>query len=76
MTQLSAAFGCRVRWIETAPHTSLTVLEPAITDDVAVVLLLIRWSSHVYGELVHVCKARGRAAGQVGRRVQPEPGRA
>jgi len=22
-------------------------------------LLLIRWSSHVYGELVHVCKARG-----------------
>jgi len=59
VTQLSAAFGCRVRWIETAPHTSLTVLEPAITNDVAVVLLLIRWSSHVYGELVHVCKARG-----------------
>ncbi len=59
VTQLSAAFGCRVQWIETAPHTSLTVIEPAITDDVAVVLLLIRWSSHVYGELVHVCKARG-----------------
>ncbi len=58
VTQLAAAFGCRVRWLETAPHTSLSVLEPAITDDVAVVLLLIRWSSHVYGELVHVCKAR------------------
>ncbi len=59
VAQLSAAFGCRVRWLETAPHTSLSVLEPAITDDVAVVLLLIRWSSHVYGELVHACKARG-----------------
>ncbi len=59
VTQLSNAFDCRVRWLETAPHTSLSVLEPAITDDVAVVLLLIRWSSHVYGELVHICKARG-----------------
>ncbi len=51
VTQLATAFGCRVQWVETAPHTSLSVLEPAITDDVAVVLLLIRWSSHVYGEL-------------------------
>lgn len=57
--QLEAAFGCRVRWVGAAPHTSLTVFEPAITGNVAVVLLLIRWSSHVYGELVHVCKARG-----------------
>lgn len=48
-----------MRWLDAAPHTSLTVFEPAITGDVAVVLLLIRWSSHVYGELVHVCKARG-----------------
>lgn len=56
---LERAFGCRVRWIESAPHTSLSVLSPAITEEVAVVLLLIRWSSHVYGELAHVCKARG-----------------
>ncbi len=56
---LAAAFGCRVRWLETAPHTSLSLLEPAVTESVAVVLLLIRWSSHVYGELAHVCKARG-----------------
>ena len=56
---LERAFGCRVRWLDAAPHTSLTVLEPAITEEVAVVLLLIRWSSHVYGELAHVCKARG-----------------
>jgi hypothetical protein len=57
--QLEAAFGCRVRWLDAAPHTSLSVFEPAITGDMAVVLLLIRWSSHVYGELVHVYKARG-----------------
>jgi len=57
--QLEAAFGCRVRWLESAPHTSLSVFEPAITGEVAVVLLLIRWSSHAYGELVHVCKAQG-----------------
>lgn len=56
---LERAFGCRVRWIESAPHTSLSVFEPAITEDVAVVLLLIRWASHSYGELVHVSKARG-----------------
>ncbi|CAA9291674.1 MAG: hypothetical protein AVDCRST_MAG93-3949 [uncultured Chloroflexia bacterium] len=56
---LERAFGCRVRWLESAPHTSLSVFEPAITGEVAVVLLLIRWSSHAYGELVHVCKARG-----------------
>ena len=56
---LERAFGCRVRWIESAPHTSLSVFEPAITEEVAVVLLLIRWASHSYGELVHVCKARG-----------------
>ena len=45
-------------WLETAPHTSLDVLEPAITGEVAVVLLLIRWSSHVYQELSHACKVR------------------
>ena len=56
---LERAFGCRVRWIESAPHTSLSVFEPAITEEVAVALLLIRWASHSYGELVHVCKARG-----------------
>jgi hypothetical protein len=56
---LERAFGCRVRWLGSAPHTSLSVLSPAITEEVAVVLLLIRWSSHVYGELAHVCKARG-----------------
>lgn len=58
---LERAFGCRVRWLESAPHTSLSVFEPAITEEVAAVLLLIRWSSHVYGELIHVCKARGVA---------------
>ena len=56
---LEWAFGCRVRWIESPPHTSLSVFEPAITKEVAAVLLLIRWASHSYGELVHVCKARG-----------------
>lgn len=53
------AFGCRVRWIESAPHISLSVFEPAITEEVAAVLLLIRWASHSYGELVRVCKDRG-----------------
>ena len=57
--ELERAFGCRVRWMRAAPHTSLSVFEPAVTEEVAAVLLLIRWSSHVYGELIHVCKARG-----------------
>ena len=55
---LERAFECRARWIESAPHTSLSVFEPAITGEVAAVLLLIRWASHSYGELVHICKAR------------------
>ena len=58
VARLEAAFACTVRWQETAPHTSLAVLEPAITDEVAVVLLLIRWSSHIYQELAQTCKAR------------------
>lgn len=48
-----------MRWLAAASHTSLSVFEPAIPGDVAVVLLLIRWSCHVYGELVYACKARG-----------------
>ena len=59
VARLEAAFACTVRWQETAPHTSLDVLEPVITDEVAVVLLLIRWSSHIYQELAQTCKAQG-----------------
>lgn len=58
VTQLEEAFSCRVRWIDSAPHTSLSVFEPAITGEVAAVLLLIRWASHSYGELAGVCKTR------------------
>ena len=59
VSRLETAFDCRIRWLETAPHTSLSVLEREVTDEVAVVLLLVRWSSHIYQELAQKCKARG-----------------
>ena len=59
VSRLETAFDCQIRWLETAPHTSLSVLEREVTDEVAVVLLLVRWSSHIYQELAQTCKTRG-----------------
>jgi hypothetical protein len=51
-----------VEWVETSPHTSVETFRAPITrDGVAVVLLLIRWSSHSYGEVKQICRDHERA---------------
>jgi len=48
-------------WFETREHESPTIFEPYIArPDVAVVILAIRWSSHIYGELKKVCQKYGK----------------
>lgn len=43
-------------WVATRPHGSRDDILPAITrDDVCLVVLLIRWASHCYGEYSAVC---------------------
>jgi hypothetical protein len=43
-------------WIETKEHQSIDSFEPLIARaDVAVVLLVIRWSSHAFGDVRHFC---------------------
>jgi hypothetical protein len=43
-------------WIETKEHQSIESFEPTIArQDVAVVLLAIRWSSHAFGEIKRFC---------------------
>ncbi|MCU0754697.1 MAG: hypothetical protein MUE46_06180 [Xanthomonadales bacterium] len=49
-----------LRWIGTRVHGPLEPLLTAISDpDVGLVLLLIKLSSHSYGELAEPCKRRG-----------------
>ena len=48
-------------WIETREHQSIAGFEPAIArDDVAVVLLAIRWSSHAFGDVKTFCNRHGK----------------
>lgn len=56
------AFGLKgVNWIETRPHETTSQFEAAVArDDVRVVLLAIRWSSHSYGEVKHYCDRYGK----------------
>lgn len=50
-----------LRWISSRPHQSLGDFTPAIAhDDVAVVLLAIRFASHSYGELISECERYGK----------------
>jgi len=45
-----------VDWIETKEHESITSFEPHVArPEVALVLLAIRWSSHVFGEIKLFC---------------------
>lgn len=49
-----------LRWIGTRAHAPLEPLVAAVSDpDVDLVLLLIRLSSHSFGELAEPCKQRG-----------------
>ncbi len=44
-------------WIETKEHQAVETFEPMIArPDVALVLLAIRWSSHAFGEVRHLCE--------------------
>lgn len=57
-TALVEAFGLAgVRWLCTPEHTSFTIFEPDVArPEVAVVLLVIRWSSHDYAEVRKFCE--------------------
>lgn len=53
---LEQHFNCRVDWIKTTAHQSIYSFAPKlIRDDVVIVALLIRWSSHVFGEVKSLC---------------------
>jgi hypothetical protein len=54
---LEGALGLReLIWIETREHQTHAVFEPYVArDDVAVVVLAIRWSSHGFGEVKAFC---------------------
>jgi hypothetical protein len=59
---LEAALGLReLVWIETREHQTHAVFEPYVArDDVAVVVLAIRWSSHGFGEVKEFCDKYGK----------------
>jgi hypothetical protein len=59
---LEQALGLReLIWIETREHQTHAVFEPAVArDDVAVVILAIRWSSHGFGEVKAFCDKYGK----------------
>ncbi len=48
-------------WIETREHESLDGFEPYVArDDVALVILAIRWASHSYGDVKTFCDRYGK----------------
>ncbi|MDZ7703260.1 MAG: hypothetical protein U5L04_02090 [Trueperaceae bacterium] len=54
--QYERAWACEVNWIESQPHQSIYHFEPYIArDEAKLVLLLIRWSSHVFSEVKRFC---------------------
>lgn len=51
----------RIDWQASRAHQSHYLFEPAIRrEDVAAVLLAIRWSSHSYTEVSHLCEQHGK----------------
>jgi hypothetical protein len=60
--KLIDAFGLsRLDWLDVPAHSSHYDFEPAIQhDDVALVLLAIRWSSHSYAEVNSFCQHYGK----------------
>jgi hypothetical protein len=59
---LRRAFGLdSLLWIETKEHQSVETFDPVIArPDVALVLLAIRWSSHGFGEVRHLCERHNK----------------
>lgn len=60
---LERAFGLsELDWLSAPAHSSFWNFEPAIARaDTAVVLLMIRWSSHSFGEVRSICERYGKA---------------
>jgi hypothetical protein len=43
-------------WLETKEHQAIGAFEPLIArPNIAIVLLAIRWSSHAFGDVMHLC---------------------
>ena len=59
---LRKAFGLgSLLWVETREHQSVDSFKPMIArPEVAMVLLAIRWSSHGFGEIRHLCEYHGK----------------
>ena len=59
---LKRSFGLdSLLWIETKEHQAVETFEPMIVrPDVALVLLAIRWSSHGFGEVRHLCERHNK----------------
>lgn len=59
---LERAFGLtELDWLSAPAHSSFWNFEPAIARaDTAVVLLMIRWSSHSFGEVRSICERYGK----------------
>ena len=61
VTQIEEALGCEVDWLESRPHDSPALFKPHIVKrEVLLVLLLIRWSSHVFSEVEAFCSGGGK----------------
>ena len=59
--QIESALRCEVDWVVTKAHASPLSLKPHIVKrEVLLVLLLIRWSSHIFGEVDTFCTERGK----------------
>jgi hypothetical protein len=59
---LERAFGLsKLDWVSAPAHSSFWNFEPAIARaETAVVLLMIRWSSHSFGEVRSICERFGK----------------
>lgn len=69
---LERAFGAKVVWLGSQEHQSyLRFVAASTRDDVAVVLLAIRWVSHSYGELESACRKAGKPFVRLPRGLNP-----
>ncbi len=59
---LEDALGVKdVIWLATNKHDSFKSFEPyVVRQDVAVVLLLLRWASHSFGNVADICRRYGK----------------
>jgi hypothetical protein len=59
---IKEAFGLKALiWVRSEEHESVSSFEPAVAGpEVALVILMIRWSSHSYGDLQKYCDKYGK----------------